>query len=156
MASGLFDRRQVLQAIGLITIADALPADAAAGPLDTQQLDRRAKVLKMDTLIVPGSGANKPGLAGADVVAPGRGFLGIDWAIQDKHELTVMLLTGQQKIQVSKGQQPVGDPLLRVDIQGPETAGVNVQVGAGTYFIAVLNRKPPPASIVYRTSFVAF
>jgi hypothetical protein len=157
MVSTLYHRRQALRAIGVTTIAAVIPAKVWAGPLDALELDRRARVLKQGTLVVPPPGAlGEPGMAGADITTPGRGFLGIDWAIEDTRELSVMMLTVEQKSQVAKGQRPTGNPLLRVDVQGPETAGQNVEVVRGVYFLAFLNRESTTARLVYRTSFLPF
>jgi len=150
-------RREVLLIGGGAFICAVLPVVVAvAGPFDSIELDRRARVLRQGPVAVPGASGTGPGLAGADIVAPRRGFLGIDWVISEKIGVTLMLLTARQKMQLAGGGQPSGEPLMRFDIAGPETAGQNAQVTQGSYYVARLNRAQRPVQILYRASFLPF
>jgi hypothetical protein len=150
-------RREMLL-IGAGAFASAsLPAALAwAGPFDSLALDRRARVLRQGPVVVPAASGAGPGVAGADIVAPRRGFLGIDWVIAGKIDVTLMLLTARQKMQLSGGGRPSGEPLMRFDIAGPETAGQNAQVSQGNYYLAWLNRAQRPVQLLYRASFLPF
>ncbi|MCA1657723.1 MAG: hypothetical protein LC627_00315, partial [Verrucomicrobiaceae bacterium] len=98
-------------------IALVLTGTSLAGPLDSLELDPASKILKEGTVIVPSASADGlPGLAGADIFLSSRGFLDIHFAVQEKRELTLMLLTAEQKKQVTAGRQPKGEPLLRIPI----------------------------------------
>lgn len=127
------------------------------GPVESLKLDRRARVLKRQSVAVPPAGRGSTlGIAGADIVAPARGYIGVDWALQDSVELGVLIVTEQQKAQLVAGRQPSQDPLLRVDVDGPETAGQTVIVDRGNYYVAFLNRTARPITFVYRTTFLPF
>src|SRR5690348_12384834 len=150
-------RREILLiGSGALVYASLPVAFAQAGPFDSLELDRRARILKQGPVAVPAASGAGPGVAGADIVAPRRGFLGVDWVISQKIGVTLMLLTARQKVQLSGGGQPSGEPLMRFDIAGPETAGQNAQVSQGAYYIAWLNRAPRPVQILYRASFLPF
>jgi hypothetical protein len=154
-------RRMVLKA-GFVLATAFLPRLAKtavlgeAGPIESLALDERARVLKQETVSVPASSGGSPGIAGADIYAPARGLIGIDWALPESREFTVMIVTQQQKNILVAGRVPNEDPLLRADVEGPETAGATVVVNGGSFFIAFLNRAPRPVSFVYRASFRAF
>lgn len=149
-------RRGILQG-GLAVLVLGWTARSHAGPFDSLELDTRARVLYQGPITIPTPKSGSPtGLAGADIVAPQRGWIGIDWVISDKREITCMLLSGGQKMQLLQGNQPSGDPLMRIDIDGPETAGQNAQVGGGSYYVAFLNRGTTPATFLYRASFLPF
>jgi len=157
MMDMLFDRRGALRlgATGLLLCGTT--ARGRAGVFDSVELDRRAKVLSQSTLVIPAASASGvPGVAGADVVCPRRGFFGIDWAISDKRELTVMMVTERQKSDIASGRRLSGQPLMRIPVQGPEVAGQNITVTGGRFFVAFLNAESSPARIAYRTSFQAF
>ena len=154
--SKLATRRALIRLAGISCIL--VPLAALADALDTVAVDPSARILRKALATVPA--ANPPGssfgVIGADISIPGRGFLGLDWSIEGRHEVTLMVATAQQKNQLLAGHQPAGDPLMRLNIQGPETAGQDVPVGAGAYFVAFLNREPAPVQILYRASFQAF
>lgn len=149
-------RQVVLIGAGSFICAMLPTAVAFAGPFDSIELDQRARILRQGPVAVPGSSGTGPGLIGADVVAPRRGFLGIDWVISSKIDVTLMLLTARQKMQLSAGGQPSGEPLMRFDIAGPETAGQNAQVSQGSYYVVWLNRARRPVQLLYRASFLPF
>lgn len=149
-------RRSVLQS-GLILFGLGWPARSNAGPFDSLELDRRARILYQGPITIPAPTSSSPaGVAGADIVSPRRGWIGIDWVMSEKREITCMLLSGRQKMQLLQGKQPGGDPLMRIDIDGPETAGQNAQVGRGSYYVAFLNREATAAMLLYRASFLPF
>lgn len=150
-------RRQILAGFQTACLASLLaPVAAWAGPFDSLELDRRARVLKQGPMVIPAASGAGPGAAGADILAPRRGFVGIDWVITGGVEVTIMLVTATQKAQLTSGRQPNGDPLMRFDVKGPETAGQNAQVGMGNYYVAFLNRAQNPARVLYRASFLPF
>jgi len=154
-ASPCFNRRGILVGV-LTTMLVPLGEPGHAGPLDSISLGG-GKILRQGSFVVPGRTPGGPaGLAGSDVVAPGRGWLNIAFAIEDKGDLTLMILTQQQKAQVSTGQRLAGDPLARVAIEGPETAHHSVVVGQGNYFVAFLNSEPKSITVTYRASIKAF
>ena len=149
-------RRSVLSG-GLALVLVLCPRMGQAGPLDSIPLSRGAKILREGSVVVPGRTAGGPaGLAGSDVFSPARGWLSIDFAVQDQADLTLMILTQRQKAQVSSGQRLEGDPLARVAIEGPETANHSVVVGQDNYFVAFLNNEPRSITVIYRVSIKAF
>lgn len=135
----------------------SLPRAALSDPFAGQPLHQRARVLRQASLVVPAPPAGAPvGVSGADVIIPGRGSFGIDWVIAGNDTVTLMLLTASQKAQLTGGRPLGGDPLMRLEIEGPETAGHSANVTQGNYFIAFLNREPSEARLLYRASFIAF
>ena len=151
------DRRLVVQAIGAGALAFALPFPAIANPFADQPLHPRAKILRQTNLTVPGTKpGSPPGVAGADVSVQARGILGVDWVISGNDVVTLLLLTGGQKTQLMSGQQVSGDPLMRLEIEGPETAGHSVNVRPGNYYVAFLNSSAQTANLLYRTSLVPY
>lgn len=96
------------------------------------------------------------GVTGVDIAAPGRGWINVDFAVQDKRKLRLMVVAEKQKAQLLAGRQLPGEPLVRIDIQGPETASHSARVTQGNYFLAFLNRESTSFEVVYRTSFRGF
>jgi len=150
-----FTRRALLSG-GFATLLLLHPKRGRAGPLDSIPLTPRAKVLRQGSIVVPGHSSNGPGLAAFDIFSPARAWLDVDFAVQDKAEITLMILTPQQKAQVFGGQPLMGDPLARDAIEGPETANHSVVVGQGSYFVAFLNDELKRVTVIYRASVRAF
>lgn len=149
------DRRCALQAFGALAFVVAAPFPVRANPFADQPLHPRAKVLRQAALVVPAAkGGAPPGLTGADVDLQARGIFGIDWVIAGRDTITLMLLSGSQKNQLMTTRQISGDPLMRFEIEGPETAGHSVVVKPGRYFIAFLNSTTTDVQLIYRTSLV--
>src|SRR5689334_7333710 len=95
-------RRFVLGATALFG-ANMLPGVSRAGPLDSIPLNRSAKIVRQGSVVVSPKSGSAPGLAGADVYSPARAWLDVDFAVTDQLDLTLMILTQQQKEQVSRG-----------------------------------------------------
>jgi hypothetical protein len=149
--------RRLFVGAALSSALTVWPRDGNSGPLDSLRLDPSAKVLRQGSIVVPGRNpGGTAGSAGSDLFSPARAWLKIDFALEDKAELTLMVLTQQQKISLSRGQPLIGDPLARVPIEGPETASHTMTVDQGNYFIAFLNDETRNIRIVYRASIRAF
>ncbi len=112
-------------------------------------------MLRQTTLVVPAAGS-QPGVSGADVNVQARGIFGIDWVIAGNDTVTLLLLSEPQKSQLVSGRPIAGDPLMRLEIEGPETAGHSVNVMRGNYYVAFLNRQPQDVRLLYRTSLVPY
>src|SRR4051812_5606255 len=113
VAKPMRTRRQIIRN-GVAFAACMWPGVARSGPFDTLGLDRRARILKQGSITIPAQTAGSSvGIAGFDIIAPGRGYIGVDWVISGKREITLMLATAQQKAQLVAGAAPRGDPLMR-------------------------------------------
>jgi hypothetical protein len=153
----LVGRRFLLQGSGALIITLVGPRVVSANPFADQPLHARAKILRQSTVVVPRTKASSPpGLTGADVDVQARGVFGIDWVMAGRDTITLMLLSGSQKNQLMSARQISGDPLMRFEIEGPETAGHSVNVQPGRYFIAFLNGSTSDVRILYRASLVPF
>lgn len=153
----LVDRRFVLKGFGALAFSLVGSSAVCANPFADQPLHPRAKILRQTTVVVPGAKAGSPpGLTGADVDVQARGIFGIDWVITGPDTITLMLLSGSQKNQLMSTRQISGDPLMRFEIEGPETAGHSVNVQPGRYFIAFLNGSATDVRLLYRASLVPF
>lgn len=151
------NRRHAVLALGSAAIAFALPPLAFANPFAEQPLHQRARVLRQAALTIPAATpGSPPAVTGADVNVQARGVFGIDWVISGNDTITLMLLSGNQKTQLMSGRQVGGEPLIRFEIEGPETAGHSVNVSPGNYFIAFLNRSSSEVRMLYRASLVPY
>jgi len=149
------DRRFALKGFGALVFALVGPSAVCANPFADQPLHPRAKILRQTSIVVPGTKAGSPpGLTGADVDAQARGIFGIDWIIAGRDTITLMLLSGSQKNQLMSTRQIRGDPLMRFEIEGPETAGHSANVLPGRYFVAFLNSSSTDVRLLYRASLV--
>ena len=115
-----------------------------------------AKIVRQGSAVVPAQSTNGPGLAGAEVYSPARAWLDVDFDLQEKADLTLMIITRQQREALSKGQRLAGDPLARVVLEGPESANHSVPVGHGNYFVGFLNDNRKAITVGYRISLRAY
>jgi hypothetical protein len=136
-------------AAALIALATIVAA-AQAGPFDSIPLGRGTKVLKQSTVVVPAASSGSDGVIATDIVVTGRGYFGIDFIVQGKKELTLMLVTAAQKSAMESGRRMRGDPLVRIPIDG--TASHTANLTPGRYHMYFLNSDSSPTQIVYRTS----
>ena len=127
-----------------------------AGPLDSIPLERGARLLREGVVTVPAR-TNVAGVAASDAFVPQRGWLTIAFALEEKIDLTLMVLTDRQRSQILSGQALIGDPLARISIEGPETATQTVTVDtSATLFVAFVNAASRSVPVAYRVSFRAF
>jgi hypothetical protein len=142
---------------GLAALVGLCPTLVLAGPFDSIPLSRESKVLREGSLVVPAQQASTPGVAGADISSPARGWLDVTYAVETRADITLLILTQRQKTQLSNGQQLEGDPLARVPIRGPETATHSTTLNeGGSYFLAFVNRATTGVNVAYRIAIKAF
>lgn len=148
-------RRELLKTL-LATSAWGLLGRAYAQSVDSIPLGPGEKVLARSTVVVPGR-TDRAGVSGSDIYVPQRGWLTVAFAVESNQELTLMVLTSEQKMQISSGQRLLGDPMARILIQGPETAAQTVPLDSGgNLFVAFVNSDAKSVQVAYRTSFKAF
>jgi len=137
----------------LLIVGAALPLvsrAAIAGPLDSIPIDTQATTLHdEDTAAVPAGGA-----VGADIVVTGSAFLSIDFAVQPGKQVTLLLITADQKRQMNAGIPITGRPKFRLPIDG--TASQSTTVNEGEYYVAILNTDVESVSVTYRVTARAF
>jgi uncharacterized caspase-like protein len=128
----------------------ATPVSLAS--LDAIARDSQAKTLREEVLTIPApeEGAQNAG-SSSDIFVPSRGFFSIDFSVQTEAKLELVVLSEQQRNQLSTGKTLTGEPLMKVEIEG--TASQTVALERGTYMIAVLNREPVPVQIAFRATF---
>lgn len=128
-----------------------MPVDVSAGRLDSIPLDTGATTIHPEeTVTVPGNGA-----VGSVIYVSGRAFLSIDFDVQSGKQVTLLVLTDEQKREMDAGKQITGRPRVRAPIDGTASQSVTINQG-GNYYVAILNSDPEPISVSYRVCARAF
>ena len=122
-------------------------------PFASLKIPEHATILEQRTIdVLAASKKSSAGLSTASLTASARGYISIDYELTEKHKFTLIL----SKERPADDGSPRGDSLLKLDIQGPETAGQNAQVTAGTYFVTFVNREATTMNITYRAAFFPY
>jgi hypothetical protein len=149
-------RRRLVGGAGALAMVLGARVGGAAS-LASLKLDEAAKVLREGSLEVPATqGPKSPGISSADIAAPGRGLIAIDWSFDLTAALIVVLAPERRMPALMGGQTNFADSFVRLDVLGPETAGTSASVTAGRYAVAFLNRGNQSVPLVYRISFRAY
>ena len=143
----MVSRRQATGILGAGSLGVILAPGALASPLDGLKLDPRARVDREETVTIGPEQAH-----GTDVECPRRAVFTLDFAVQARRQLLLLILTAEQYRAVLKGLPPAGEPPLHERIQG--TASRSVTLRAGEYFVGFRNAFSSPVLLTYRTSWI--
>ena len=141
---------EVLLIVG-IALSIMMPVVAvSSGTLESIAIDPAATILHSEeTVIVPANGA-----IGSNIYVSGRAFLFIDFAVQPRKQVTLLVITAAQKQEMDVGKQISGRPRVRMPIDG--TASHSLTVDQGGYYVAILNSDHESVSVTYRVGARAF
>jgi hypothetical protein len=128
-----------------------IPVDVSAGRLASIPIDPGATTIHSEeTVTVPANGA-----VGSGIYVSGRAFLSIDFDVQSGKQVTLLVITEEQKREMDAGKQITGRPRVRAPIDGTASQSVTINQG-GNYYVAILNSDPEPISVSYRVCARAF
>jgi hypothetical protein len=142
---------RVLFIIAIATLAMIPVIDVSAGKLDSIPIDSGATTLHSEeTVTIPANGA-----VGASIYVSSRAFLSIDFAVQSGKQVTLLVITNEQKREMDAGRPITGRPRVRAPIDGTASQSVTINQG-GNYYVAILNSEPEQVSVAYRVCARAF
>ena len=134
----------------VILLAFSIPSSAFAGELGSVPIDPLATLLYPEHTVNLSPG----GTLFSPVHVSNHAFLSIDFAVQSGKQLTLLMISREQKQQLEAGNPINGQPRVRMAIDG--VASQSLLAEAGEYYIAVFNPEAEPVSMTYRVSARAF
>jgi hypothetical protein len=131
------------------------PAPTSVGVKETSSfttfgsipLQPGAKVLADEVISVTAHKAS-----GSNLFVPRSGTLQVDYDVDSGKEMMITLINGEQYQQLSSGQKPSGEPVLKELVGGIGSRSVSLE--SGNYFLAFNNQQATNTRFHYRTSFV--